>query len=141
MKIRKKRAPTEQARVGDMIATPTADQVGLVTMLLRMPGTLNGLMSRKPREELGEELGRSNLLENGTFQLVYSGCQAEPINKFFSRKLFEFGIYDYSVEPREVGSVVFRVFFRNEASRHQRAHRRIDRIIWDGQEVYVAEGN
>ncbi|MEJ6389814.1 hypothetical protein [Gymnodinialimonas ulvae] len=140
MKIRKKRAPTEQARVGDMIATQRADQVGLVAMLLRQPGTLNTLMSRRPREELGEALGRDNLLESGSFQLVFEGCAVEPVNEFYERKLFEFSIFDYSSKPQNRGSVVFRAFYKNTASRQQRTHRRIDRIIWDGEEVYVADG-
>lgn len=140
MKIRRKRAPRAEARVGDMVATQSAGQVGIVAMLLRESGGLIGLMSRKPREELSVEVKRETLLQDTSFQLVYERCETEPVSEYYSRKLFHFGIFEYANNPEQVGKITFRVFFKNHKSGHSKAHRRIESISIGADTIYTAEG-
>lgn len=123
-----------------MIAGNKADQVGLVKMLLRRSKTLNALMSRRPKEELGEVLGVDTLMESTVYQLVFSGLTVEPASDYYSRKIFQFDIFDYAVKPKKIGSVAFRVFYPTNGSSGKRSHRRIENIIWKGEELYAADG-
>lgn len=140
MKIRRNRVPRAEARVGDMVATEAVENVGIVSMLLRNEGDLLGLMSRKPREELAAEFGRDTLLQDTTLQLVFESCETEIVSKHYARKLYHFQLFDYGDAPNAVGNVTFRVFCKNCEAANSKAHRRLEKVSLNGEEVYRAPG-
>jgi hypothetical protein len=140
MRIRRNRVPRAEARVGDMVATQEAEHVGIVSMLLRNPGNMLALMSRRPREELAVEFGRDTLMQDTILHLVFVSSETEIVNKHYARKLHHFQLFEYGDSRNLVGNLTFRVFAKNCETINGKAHRRIESISLRGEEVYRAPG-
>ena len=140
MKFRKKKSPDPVPRVGDMIATLSVTELGRIQLLLQEGGSFSALLSRRPREEISRSFRTDCLLETSVFQLVFRKLWTEEVNPYYSRRLYEFGLFTYDDEPELKGRLVIRSFFRNAGMGYSRAHRRIDCVELDGEIEYVADG-